>query len=109
MRRHLTLLLTEADPTGFVGEAADGLEAIAMIRTLNPDVVILDICMPRFSGIEVLESLRASGNQAVVIMLTSFATPQHQKRCLEAGANYFFDKSSDFDRLGDVLTNLKRT
>jgi YesN/AraC family two-component response regulator len=55
-----------------VAEAADGEEAIAVIRSHKPDVVLLDVRMPRRSGIEVLQALRATGSLPPTILLTTF-------------------------------------
>ena len=88
-----------------VGLAANGEEALSMIRLLRPDVVVLDMCMPLKSGIEVLREVRREESEVIIIMFTSDSTPELRKRCLESGANYFVNKS-DFRILTDILTQL---
>ena len=86
-----------------VRQAENVPEAVTAIRELKPDVVILDIRMPGGCGIDVLNTIDKSGRTPVVIMLTNYPYPQYRKKCFAAGADYFFDKSSEFEKVIDVL------
>jgi CheY-like chemotaxis protein len=110
-------LIGDLDRAQVVGQAADVPTAVERIRQLQPDVVILDLRMPGGSGVQVLEAIKAQppvpqaharGGAAapLVIVLTAFPYPQHRRRCLQAGADYFFDKTSEFNRVADVLQEL---
>ncbi len=85
-----------------IGCAHDAEGAIKAINECAPDVVILDIRMPGGSGIDVLQHIK-KGNIPIVIVLTNYPYPQYRKRCLSAGADYFFDKSTEFDKLPGVF------
>jgi DNA-binding NarL/FixJ family response regulator len=89
-----------------VGHADCVADGIMEIRTAKPDVVVLDIRMPDGSGIEVLESLKTHPSPPTVIMLTNYDFPQFRRKCLESGARYYFDKSTEFHRVGEVLRSL---
>ena len=89
-----------------VGQAHKGFETIQLIQELDPDVVILDIRMPGGNGIEVLRSIEKHNEVPVIIMLTNYPYPQYRKRCMEAGADYFFDKSSEFEKVFETLQHL---
>jgi CheY-like chemotaxis protein len=91
-----------------VGQASDAPSAIADIRKSNPDVVILDIRMPGGSGINVLKTIKSDQPAPIVVMFTNYPYPQYRKQCLAAGADYFFDKSLEFEALGAVLKDLVR-
>ena len=91
------------DTAGTVEKASEA------VRTLRPDVMILDMRMPGGSGLDVLESMKKDQVSCVVIMLTNFAYPQYRRKCLASGANCFLDKSTDFDKVGDVLRSLLPT
>jgi DNA-binding NarL/FixJ family response regulator len=89
-----------------VGTASDGNEALLMIRMLRPDVVLLDVSMPRKNGVEVLGELRSTNSAVIVIMFTADATPGLKEKCLREGANYFLDKT-DFRQLIDIFVELQ--
>lgn len=84
-------------------QAQNGTEAIVAFQQLRPEVAILDIQMRAQSGIEVLSYMKKVSPQITVIMLTNYALPPFRKRCLEAGADYFFDKSTEFEKVIEVL------
>ena len=86
--------------TGTVAEAAEA------VRSLNPDVVILDICMPGGSGIDVLKGMKRDLLTPIVIVLTNYGYPQYRKKCLQLGARFFLDKSAEFERVSEALRNL---
>lgn len=102
----LTALLTAHPDWTVVGRARDGKEAVRAHRSLAPDVTILDIRMPKMSGIAALEEIMRSDPSAKVVILTNFPEPQYRRRCLDAGASAFLDKSSDFQRLPEVVEGL---
>lgn len=106
IRERLPDMLSELSAVEIIGQAEDGDTAISSIRALNPDVVILDIRMPGKSGIEVLKELKQDKPALVIIMLTNYPYPQYKKKCLSLGADFFFDKSTDLDKLFDVLKKL---
>jgi DNA-binding NarL/FixJ family response regulator len=91
-----------------VGFAGDGLQTMDLIRKTPPDVLVLDIRMPGKSGIEVLQEVKQTSPGITVIVLTNYPYPPYRKKCLEAGADYFFEKAMDFDKVIEVLTLLSQ-
>ena len=89
-----------------VGQAGDATEGTLQIRQAKPDVVILDVQMPGGSGIDVLENLKKDTHQPVVIMLSNYNYPQYRRKCLENGAHFYFDKSSEFHMVAEVLRDM---
>ena len=89
-----------------VGHAGTVAGTSRAVRDLNPDVLILDIRMPGGSGIDVLEGMKRDRVAPVVIVLTNYGYPQYRKKCLQSGAQYFLDKSSEFDQVSEVLRSL---
>jgi DNA-binding response OmpR family regulator len=86
-----------------VGHARSAEEAAGAIRSLKPDAVILDLCMPGGSGMDVLKGLKQDHLSPIVIVLTSYGEAPYRRKCLELGAAYFFDKSMEFDKVAEVL------
>ncbi len=97
--------LREVEVVGFAGTVP---EAACAVRSLNPDVMILDIEMPGGSGIDVLDGIPRSQMRPVVIVLTNHGSPQYRRKCLERGAHFFLDKAADFEKLPALLHGLNR-
>jgi two-component system, cell cycle sensor histidine kinase and response regulator CckA len=90
-------------------EAVDSAQdARRALRSQPPDVVVLDLHMPTGSGFEVLDALQAGSTPATTIVLTNDPSPQWRRRCMLAGADFFFDKSIEFQRTIDIVTGLAR-
>lgn len=106
VRDRLPGMLTEMAGVEVIGQAADGIVAVNSIRKLKPDIVVLDIRMPGKNGMEVLQEIKTFEPIPCVIILTNYPYPQYRKKCLEMGADYFLDKSADFDKLFTVIKQL---
>jgi len=98
-RDRFAKLLSNIPDLEIIGEARDVSEAKDFIKGSKPDVVTLDIRMPNGNGIEVLKSAKKYGNKIKVIVVTSYPYPQLRDKCLEEGAEYFFDKSSGLEEV----------
>ncbi|MCB0196034.1 MAG: response regulator transcription factor [Anaerolineae bacterium] len=99
VREHLVTILNEITGTEIVGQAGTVAEAIGAIQKLRPNVVILDIRMPGGSGIDVLKWVKQAEVRPIVIILTNYPYPGYRQRCLRAGADFFLDKSTEFDQI----------
>jgi two-component system nitrate/nitrite response regulator NarL len=77
-----------------VGEATDGLEALKIIETVKPDLLILDIRMPNLTGIEVVEKLRAQNNMVKIVMLSMHESEEYVLKSIKAGADGYLLKGS---------------
>ena len=106
VRESLKAILSENPSIEIIGEADNVSEAIKLIRELNPDVVILDIKMPDGSGLKVLTKIKQVERAPVVIMLTNYPYPQYKQKCEELGADFFFYKSNEFEKVAEVLKQL---
>lgn len=104
-RARLFTLLDELEDVEIVGQADSGPGALAMIRMLNPDAVILDIRMPGLMGVQVLEEIRKTRPDLLIVMMTNYPYQQYRERCRKAGADYFFDKSNDIDKIIEVFAS----
>ncbi|HYV32383.1 MAG TPA: response regulator transcription factor [Candidatus Binatia bacterium] len=106
VRDRLVTMISELPNVEVIGQADIAFEAINSIRKLRPSVVVLDISMPGGSGMYVLETIKRERPGPLVIMLTNFAHDQYRQKCLQLGADYFFDKSTEFQRVTEVLRAL---
>jgi DNA-binding NarL/FixJ family response regulator len=108
LRNHLATILNDIAGIEIIGEAETTAEAIQKIPRLKPDLVILDIQMPSEGGIAVLKSIKDQHPKTRVAMFTAYPFPQYRQRCLEAGADYFFDKSTESDHLILLIKELNQ-
>ena len=106
VRERVIEMLSELEEVEIVGETGDPREALAAIRRTVPDAVILDIRLPGRSGVEVLRDLKKEEPSPIVIILTNYPYPQYQKECTDAGADYFLNKSTEFNKIAKVLKEL---
>lgn len=89
-----------------VGEAVDGEEAVRQTEEVRPEVVLLDLQMPRMSGLQALRAIREKAPEAHVVVLTNHADAVYRRTCIAAGAAFFLDKSTDLDGLDEVIRGL---
>src|SRR5687767_9859766 len=106
----LTELISDPGRIEVVGTGATEHAAIESIRTMKPDVVVLDLQLASGSGTNVIRAVRASGELASTkLMVTSNHTaPQLKAGCLELGADGYFDKVKELAQLTARLTELAR-
>ena len=95
VRHGLCALLGTERGIEVVGEAKDGNEAVARTKQLAPDVVIMDIVMPRKDGVEATAEIRAAVPSAKIVVLTSFGTSDKISRAIEAGATGALMKTAE--------------
>jgi two-component system response regulator DesR len=86
-----------------VGQARNGREALALVRTLEPDVLLTDIEMPEATGLEVAQTVREERLRSRVVILTTFARPGYLRRALEAGASGYLLKDSPSSELAEAI------
>ena len=103
VRQGLKSLLAYAEDLEVTGEAADGEAAIAAVGEASPDVLLLDIRMPRKNGLEVLEALSAQKKLPPTLILTTFDDDALLLDALKAGARGFLLKDVTFERLTDAI------
>lgn len=99
VRQGLRVLLSLTDDIEVVGEAADGTEVVEMATALNPDVILLDLKLPRLDGLAALAGLADRGCTARVLVLTSVTDPASVMVAMRAGAAGFLYKDVDPDAL----------
>ncbi len=106
LRERLVEMLRDIPGIEILGCAENGHHAIDSIRALKPDAVVLDIQMPQGTGLDVLREIRCEHGNATVVVFTNFPYPQYRKRALEHGADHFFDKTTEFEKLRDLFAHL---
>ncbi|MGJ3241235.1 MAG: response regulator [Anaerolineae bacterium] len=92
-----------------IGEAANGQEAIDIVNDLQPDVVLMDMVMPKMDGIEAIKAIKSQNKTVKIIALTSFVdNEQLVHKALEAGADGYFFKNVSVDELAEAVRKIYR-
>jgi DNA-binding NarL/FixJ family response regulator len=103
IRKGLRMLL-EAEPDLTVtGEAADGSQALAQARRLDPDVILMDVRMPGLDGIQAATQLAQAGSRAKILMLTTFNLDEYVYHAMKAGASGFLLKDTTREQLASAI------
>ena len=103
VREGLRALITSEPGMMVVGEAGDGVEAVLKARSLTPDVVLLDLLMPRKSGIEAIAEIKADNPEARILVLTSYADDDKVFPAIKAGALGYLLKDSSPQELLEAI------
>ncbi|MGA5562112.1 response regulator [Streptomyces platensis] len=104
VRQGFTVLLNAEPDIEVVGQAVDGLDALAQVEQLAPDVVLMDVRMPRLGGIEATRRLTAPAGATVkVLVLTTFDLDEYVYEALRAGASGFLLKDASADELAQAV------
>lgn len=103
VRERLVAMLQDIHEVQVVGEADNPADALRGILSSQADVVVLDIKLKGGSGIEILRKLGKQPPAVTTIVLSNFSTPEYRQQCMAAGANHFFDKTEEFEKVKDVL------
>jgi two-component system, chemotaxis family, chemotaxis protein CheY len=106
MRMIVARVLRQANVGKEIVEAADGVEALAVIRASQPDLVLCDWNMPEMNGIDLLRALRAEGRQVPFGFVTSESTTDMREQAIAAGALFLVAKPFTAETLTEVLTGV---
>ena len=106
VRRGLRTLFSSEPGIEPVGEAVDGAEAVVMARSLQPDVILLDMVMPHKNGLEAINEIKQDNPEARILVLTSFAEDEKVFPAIKAGALGYLLKDSSPEELLDAIRNV---
>lgn len=101
-------ILLQQDEHHIIAEVDNGVDAVSMARKHHPDIVILDIGIPRLDGIEVIKRIKEIDSKFNIIILSAQATHHIMVRCLQAGANGFISKMEDLSLLKTALIKISK-
>ncbi|SJN28283.1 putative two-component system response regulator [Microbacterium esteraromaticum] len=103
VRGALAALLELEDDLEIVGTAADGAQAVRVVRETSPDVCLMDIQMPDVDGIEATRMLREASSATRILIVTTFARPGYLRAALDAGASGFIVKDTPAEKLAEAV------
>ena len=106
VRKGLSLLLSSEDEFEVIGEAANGEEAIARALELSPDIMLMDLVMPKIDGISATKEILRLKPEIKILILTSFSDANHAIPALEAGALGYLLKENDPEEVIQAISKL---
>jgi DNA-binding NarL/FixJ family response regulator len=109
VREGLRAMIERVPEWSVVGEADDGLEGIRLARSLDPDVMVVDMMMPGANGLEVTRRLRAAKYPGVIVMLSAHAGSDLDQAAREAGVTLLLPKSTGFAEFTSTITRVHQT
>lgn len=99
-------MVTSYNHAEIVGMVKNGNETLDALRIHKPDLAIVDIKMPGLSGLEVLSIVRKEKLDIKFVILTFYSSEQYRQMAIQSGADYFFNKVDDFDRVSMVVASM---
>lgn len=105
VRKGIRALVEQVEDIDVIGEASNGEEAVAQAKRLHPDVILMDLMMPKMDGIKAIQEIQASQLPAQIIALTSFVTEDKVFPAIKAGAMGYLLKDSDPE---DLITAIRK-
>ncbi len=108
VRSGFRMILEARDDLEVVGEAEDGAEAVAVARSTRPDVILMDVRMPKLDGVEATRQIVGSGSPARVLILTTYDLDEYVYAAIRAGASGFLLKDVEPERLVDAVRAVAR-
>jgi DNA-binding NarL/FixJ family response regulator len=106
IRSRLHEMLERNGDVRVVGEADAAPQAVVDILALRPDSVLLDLKLKGSNGLQVLQAVHRQMPEVAFVVLTNQSEPQYRSACQRAGASYFLDKSTEFDRVLQVIAQI---
>jgi DNA-binding NarL/FixJ family response regulator len=104
--RRLLEMLREIPNVAWIKHAGSYQQAMEIINEHHPRILLLDINLPDKSGIEILRNVKENASSVKVIMITNQANEYYQKLCIKLGANYFVDKTKEFEQIAGIISAL---
>ncbi|AGG06072.1 MULTISPECIES: response regulator transcription factor [Dehalococcoides] len=107
LREGMSRLLSQEKDIEVIGEAGDGQEAVDMVAQLKPDVVLMDIVMPRLTGVEATKLIKKNNPSTCILILTAYSDIRYILGLLEAGASGYLLKSAKSDEIVGAIRAIK--
>jgi DNA-binding NarL/FixJ family response regulator len=107
MLDRLQQLLLGLKGVELVGAFGNGTDALSALQMLKPDLAILDNKMPGMKGVDIIREIRKEDSKMKLVLLTFYTDTYYREQAMNAGADYFFSKSDDFEKIPELVDQLR--
>ncbi|MEO5592935.1 MAG: response regulator transcription factor [Chitinophagaceae bacterium] len=104
--KRLIDMLNELENLEWIKKAGNYSEAVQLITDTEPNILLLDINLPDKSGIDILRITKENNPSTRVIMITNQANEYYRKLCMRLGADYFIDKTKEFEQIAEIIETI---
>ena len=108
LRERLRRMINTIPEARLVAETDNEGDARSLMEKFRPEVAVVDLRLRSGSGLSVLEQIKANYPATIIIVLTNYGQAEYRNKCMELGADYFFDKSIDIEVFEELLVKLCR-
>lgn len=108
LRSRIKTLIASVNNVKLVAEASNSVEGLQLIKMYKPDILVLDIRMPGENGLDVLENVKKTYKRMKVLIITNYPNDQYKNIALKFGADYFINKSTEFEKIHVILSKLSK-
>jgi DNA-binding NarL/FixJ family response regulator len=106
--QRISRLISAVEETEIVGSSGNIDEALDSIKNLKPEVVILDISVEKVKGLKMIQDIKQMNPFTKVVMFTNYDFQSYKDKSYEYGADYYLDKSQEFEKLAGILEVVKK-
>ena len=108
LRSRIKTLIASVNNVKLVAEASNSVDGLQLIKMYKPDILVLDIRMPGENGLDVLENVKKTYKRMKVLIITNYPNDQYKNIALKFGADYFINKSTEFEKIHVILSKLSK-
>lgn len=108
IRSSLIKMLNNLEYVEIIAEADSIAAAKNLLAFIKPDLTLLDLNLPDGNGYEILQLIKQSNEAHTVIVLTNYSAESYKIKAINEGADYFFDKSTEFEKVIDIISHLEK-
>ena len=99
-------MLSRYGQVEIVASCKNGTDTLVAIQTMNPNLAIVDVNIPGMTGLDVLSEIRKENHTTTFIILTLYSSGYYRQQAIEGGADYFFSKEDDFEKIPGVVEGM---
>ncbi len=108
IKQRISRLISAVEEVEIIGSSGNIDEALDAIKNLKPEIVILDISVEKVKGLKMIQNIKQINHFPKIVMFTNYDFQSYKDKSYQFGADFYLDKSQEFEKLADILEGLKK-